>query len=39
MLYTEDFCMHYYAGFSQIGSHIQTVNSNDINSLQMTDVL
>ena len=22
MLYTEDFCMRYYAGFSQIGSHI-----------------
>ena len=22
MLYTEDFCMRYYAGFSQIGSHM-----------------
>ena len=30
MLYTEDFSMRHYVGFSQIGSHISILNSNPI---------
>ena len=34
MLYTEDFCMHYYARFSQIGSLLQDCK-NRVNNLIM----